>query len=1028
MKKKLLLLFICLLLLVPLVNAAFVFDSSGDSFVSDGTDSNHRGYNIQANVDAYLINFTYDVAIQAGTYNCTLWYSQNFTAIESVLSSTGICDFSALKPRLNELEEYCISTYKSSGIKSRDNSPAFPNGTNINYINGSTCDSALSYSTIGWSIFSVTTEDVVISENFLSPFIISPVNGSVFDYSNNSITVSYNGSASPELANCTLYVDSVSNQTHTNINLSTNDNFNLTIDSSGAYFDLNISCNNSEIINSTVVNIWVNSSRFSTIDLLFRNATSSIYTDTFDESENFVSLINWSWDNGSSVDGGLCNLTIQDGLDEEVAGDDNFTVCNSGCDFLTYTDSFESFETTNAVEDLIHFRGCHEQTNIGDVTLAYNCTGASYTETISASQLPACGDGLALIIVNTTACIGQSTVTINVTGDVPNSQRKMIVELALDREFSLKINNASYNASILLWGVNHSHEFYEQGSKNIYANCSYPGNNDVDNSVSENITIINIPPQIFFNSVNNSVGTTNLSNNVVVEYADGVWSWMVSLIDDDLDYVNYSWWNSTHQLYSVAGNALTTIPDTPTDTFLLFDSFFTFNITVNDTFGNTTTAGLIFRLNDTVGPIIDVHRPIEDTVYNIINNINFSATCTDEAVYRFNLTVVANDTTVVSSNETLNIGASSYFFQTLLNASILGVGNHYGNYTCADSHTLEELKYLQDPVIKGNKFDFGSFNISLLEDHITSLDFVRQKDRIAFIIDHSQSVNVINYRIEAESFIEVDNSDYCGHLVFMAGGVEYWFTADEGAYCNIEIRNGYVDVSASLPSPMSEIIGKSVGEINIVTVQYNFSVGTFDPPTVVLDTPANNTFWNERYVNVTFNVSDTGNHEVNSTLQFSTDLADWSFCNNLSFINATATPQVVAINTTCSFSSNQLYYWRVNSSDGTNNTISDVWQFTYNWTGPAAPTPWNEQTDMREFVSISQAISYIWLVIFWVILFICMLVFRGPHGKPIGILAMMQIMTGFAAGFQLMEFYYIVGFTIIIGAIGSGALMIFSEK
>jgi hypothetical protein len=117
----------------------------------------------------------------------------------------------------------------------------------------------------------------------------------------------------------------------------------------------------------------------------------------------------------------------------------------------------------------------------------------------------------------------------------------------------------------------------------------------------------------------------------------------------------------------------------------------------------------------------------------------------------------------------------------------------------------------------------------------------------------------------------------------------------------------------------------------------------------------------------------------------------------------------------------EIIYYLDNNSCGTvvnlplnNGTVNN----TYACVIPPPPAlPFNERGTF-EFSSIPQALFYIFLMFFWLVLLLATLVLKGKTGSTIQLLNVFQACCGFIAGFGFMHFSFVVGFTVVFIAVG----------
>lgn len=368
------------------------------------------------------------------------------------------------------------------------------------------------------------------------------------------------------------------------------------------------------------------------IDLLFSN--SSEFKSLFGETEFFNIYINWSDYLGNALDDsvGACNVSIFDSLVEQLGTNDNFTLCASGCDFSTYNDSFTFDSVADVKRDIAHAYVCNEQLQQDDATINISCGANSYLEIRDGATIPLCSEGVAFVTVNTSVCISSLDVNLSVTYNGTIQRRKRVTNIAMDREFSVHIGeNGSellFNTTLNLWKTNHTFKYYEHGIKYISGNCTHNFNSAFNNSVTETITIVNAPPQIFISQVNNTGGLFNLTENIEIANYTGIWEWFIIVLDDDMITVNYTFYNSSNAQKQSNQSVIPLSIKTPNGFFNPAESSYNITVWANDTIGNRTEVSLLFNITsqDTTAPIINLTFPDtnNDTFGDINIYINFS--------------------------------------------------------------------------------------------------------------------------------------------------------------------------------------------------------------------------------------------------------------------------------------------------------------------------------------------------------------------------------------------------------------------
>ncbi len=550
----------------------------------------------------------------------------------------------------------------------------------------------------------------------------------------------------------------------------------------------------------------------SNIDLLFSNTTNPlIYKSSFGEGEEFVGYLNWTNDaDGLAINEsfGVCNMTVFEAIVEKKGDFDNFTLCESGCNFSERQKEFDFESITDVVIDSIHFDGCHEQTASGDIDITFSCSGASEIVSVMASEIPLCNGGNTNFVrVSSDACIGSQfiNISVNTTGTIPFSQRKRILNSAGDREFTkdIMINGTDFlfNSTLNLWYVTHLHEFYAHGSKTIHGNCSHNTDSNLDNSVGETITIVNAPPSVSIDQVNTSLGTTDLLNDVFIEYASGVWNWFISVSDDDLSFVNVTWYNLTGGIMkSVGGVNISSLDMNTIDQFFLDFDFMPFNLTVfaNDTLNANSTVSILFNVTDISAPTIT--GVDNDTIANL-TNYSFTHFITDELVWTYNVSC----TDGFSYNQT-NINSTSFGF----NFSRLINGSLTCTVTACDGHTGKLTKRVIGNRITLKSFTLGDhlINVSVDLESVTTNHYF---DRTKFIITTIVPTNKISF-VLGEDWVKA-YSGYDGHYV--NSHTNEWIDFESTSF-SVSTKGNIVTV---VSSSMTDVFSfDSIGELNCVSV------------------------------------------------------------------------------------------------------------------------------------------------------------------------------------------------------------------
>ncbi len=550
------------------------------------------------------------------------------------------------------------------------------------------------------------------------------------------------------------------------------------------------------------------------INLTFADENYDRHSSTFDELELMFVLFNWT-DNRSDASltesDGVCNVTFSQALVEKMAVNTNFSLCST-CDFSTFTEEFS--QVLNGVEkDIVHFRGCHEQNALGDVDINVQCGAVVYNETLAAADLPLCSSPDKSIFINTSVCNAATKFNISLTFAGNNPQRKRIEDLNTDRSYMPHTNEGDkgqviFNATLNLWQTLHLHSYIEHGFRNVTANCLHATNPLFNTDAREEFLIVNAFPSITFNQVNNSQGIFALSNDVILEYASGVYQWLVSVIDDDLVNINYTFRNTSgDMMLSVAVASPFTI--TTNDSFFVLRQGNPFNLTViaTDSFGNITQSSIRFNVTDTLNPIctgFDDASLVENATYN------WTVVCTDNNF--FSLELSCDNGFVFSNVSGLNVQSFNFENSTILNDTIVC------NFEYCDGHTI---RIIDDMIITKSAdnqrvvFDNKIF-IDANEDLI-KFDAIKEKDRYIFDISLKQPTNSLWFVITSDEYIYImDDKDFRGWLV--TG--DYWldFESDNLLSARVtRLTNNSVEVNLDYTRLVDDVIIRSIGKLNCIS-------------------------------------------------------------------------------------------------------------------------------------------------------------------------------------------------------------------
>lgn len=389
-----------------------------------------------------------------------------------------------------------------------------------------------------------------------------------------------------------------------------------------------------QIVNSQSSLVIIGSEQLSPVpdspilDIIFLNSTDED-TLTFDSAEELRPQINLTL-SGVYINDSNCTLSFQNGLFETKAGNQNFTLCNSGCDYSTYNFIITDLSTTNAVADSVRMKLCYPQVNPQDLKINATCGVTAIERTISSGNIPSCEDGTLEFVLNNSVCYTETGIEIDFNNDAPNSQRLNVLDLEHNREFSVLDINLTYNFTSNLYEDN-SLKYYDSGEVNITASCINP--DDTQNATEiEAITISNIHPKVYHTNYWIDSVVYTFDDNVTLNISDlNTIIFFTSVFDENF-------LNATHLInISNGSNVFTDVHLTAqVDNHSFVGSFFiqdnyTFTTKASDTAGlitNLTTNFEILKYIPAPNMVSVAITPV-DPVY-IGDNLNCSAKATDD--------------------------------------------------------------------------------------------------------------------------------------------------------------------------------------------------------------------------------------------------------------------------------------------------------------------------------------------------------------------------------------------------------------
>lgn len=572
------------------------------------------------------------------------------------------------------------------------------------------------------------------------------------------------------------------------------------------------------------------------IDLQFFNKTETGGNKIiFNEGEDFFVWVNYTLTNGTALSDGECDVTLYNGINEIDSTDDNFTICTSGCDYVSFTEQYDTDTNYTAFNDTVHFNGCYEQLSVGDVTLNLSCSTGSDEVIIDSSEFSNCDIGLSKITFTTQSCLSSVNVNITLTYPQTLNKRKRIEDLAIDRYYYSHVNeypiDVYYNSSYNVFATNHTHEYYLHGLANISANCSH-ANPLYPLNVTEQITIVNALPLIIDNGIRINETEYPLSSPVPYKFFNE-WIFLTTIIDDDLINLTFTLVNST------------AVVDTQTDTSPFqfnasakwFRDFtgnpYNFSVWAEDNVG-TTYYSINFTVIDSINPVC---TGINDITKNNNTYYNWSVNCVDESFYSFNISCDDNTSFFTDG---LNTNNYNYVNSTLLLKTLVC------DYKYCDGHTSILLsnniyieKELNKFIIKTDKNKEKRNNtLEIISSKKYNLSYQKMDDRyklkVKFDKTDDKMKEYIFYYYTSDRSHYLESDKYKGWIVDSIS--ETWLDMnlpdDENAQVNVQ-KIDFNLYEIKVYTTLDNLEFESIGELNCITGTQTITVlGTQDLYTI----------------------------------------------------------------------------------------------------------------------------------------------------------------------------------------------------
>jgi hypothetical protein len=489
----------------------------------------------------------------------------------------------------------------------------------------------------------------------------------------------------------------------------------------------------------------------SIVDIITKNTTGTIKS-LFGEGEDFYVFLNYTNSSNFTHTTGNCNINITPVVVEKETEDRSYTICSICANTTIHFN--ETYLTTNVISDYPHFRACHVDNPLSEIYAIVYCDGGATSRTITKSEIPICPNKAAFFI-NTTACISKKTISLNISTDATNPTKAVnISDVDFDREFSWINYTAFYNSTTTLYDISETFEYYMHDSVSLTARCNIT--NKFNATKTESVTIINIAPYVDLIGYSVNDVFYNLTNNTKIEFQNGTYFFLISIVDNDL--TNYS---------IVIGNSSGIISTFKNFSLAYVDSSyfrdfeanpFYINITANDTSGNYTRKTYFFNNTDTIYPLASGFANFSRTNGSLYN---WNLTFMDESIFGFNLTCDTGWNRSVTGIS----GVDTYIWD---NESMQITKNTTCTIIYCDGHTSNSLKQKWNVEYESGKVKTRNTRqqIEFWADNMMLDSYTAKKDRISYKLSFNDSVSEkkLYYKGVGQSYF-IESSKYKGWMV-----------------------------------------------------------------------------------------------------------------------------------------------------------------------------------------------------------------------------------------------------------------------
>jgi len=498
-------------------------------------------------------------------------------------------------------------------------------------------------------------------------------------------------------------------------------------------------------------------------DLLFANtSTPTTFKSTFQESEKFISYVNYTLSDNSPVNGTVasCYINISNGTQDVDGINTDTTFYNAVYVYENYTFDYNS-STKTITEDYILLKQVCEDGGRKGIDIGINCAGAYYSYNIPSATIPLCPRNITYYIFDLNQTCANATIiyTNYTTLDNTLPLAKHFWESEILRVYETLEMDTVYNSTYGIFQGLRNVEEYKHGTINVTAYCNHttPSYNA---TVSELITIVNRPPQITFDNIVTGCGTTNATSPLIIEYCSGIWSWNGEVNDDDLLSFNVSWYYGNGTLIQL-NSSLTASTQLNTSDQLFADienPYYIYVIAI-DTNGNTSTINQSFNITDTGFPTF---TGIENETIDNNTIYSWNATFFDEYLWQVSWNCTTGSGAKIFNYSRSGIANTSFNF--INQTSIALTENMTCSFNASDGHTLKDIPDMLVKIdLEENTLQFDEVTISFNED-ITDASYIKNYDSYSFCVTTAFPEERLLVAFP-DHFTYAEDSGYDGHFI-----------------------------------------------------------------------------------------------------------------------------------------------------------------------------------------------------------------------------------------------------------------------